>query len=977
MSSLFVYSFLVFLSCAASQSNYADQANNVEYNGDGLPPEATLDGKVTKLDDLSPVIFLNRTKAALNCAAGSMLVELKFNDAFHGIAYADFDRNSACQVTGRGDHSYKLELPLKGCGTRQDPQRVFTNNIVVRFHPNLEMDGDEIITIVCRYPPPIAPVPPIPLPIQEAAVPVAALEPPLKGFQILLIICGILFLSLLLLGLGCSYYCLRRRPVTFIRPFSSIGSDSEITKLSGSSLGTLSMFEGLKIPRAHAPVGITGSSSGSEEGNLISDTLPSDYPSESHSEVEETRSLPVSSAGSFENRAFIQDHGSFFGSEGYGHTQEQHIQNAAMAHLETVPRLPLAVKAEQPNFDVQMRVKRAPPSPTSLSFSDTESMRTERNLSTIPEQLEDMSVRSVSPPINERTHFTYVPELHHPPKHIQPAPTYNRILRKQQEMADARSIASLNTEMTDTHSVTETIDDSHHIFVASVPPPPPPIIPKQEYIMEMEHPGKLEPPIAPVHKPEITSHVVDDVFLRTITEKKTIEDIERHKRLITEFHSRTKPPPVPPIDTTRWDVTIKNYPVQVDPPEWEDFSDISSASGLTLTSNYDRAALHLPPQPQINDNKLPLNAPELVSNIGSQPHRQLVTSDLTTRQRDSLHTADAREENFLSTFNIPLENSQVPNWNVLIRVLQPTEQEEEGPVIESAETFNSQLTLSDKMKWRQIITTESTLRTLLTEAVVKEDFEKIRKDQRYEKIFEPPKWDVIIRILTPIDKQPKSRFRKKSDWDNRSRRSSLPTLYEYDSDGGSSVKTLTREPMVYPSMPRRSSRSSYKSEADLRSMSEMTVDFARPDHFDSQSEASSYYPDRRYYEDSEVDGGSMHGRSLARSLSQPSLARSASEFTERWVAPSRYDTASEFTSPEGTPKSQRSSRIQPFHLPRTETEQQSSWQASESRRVTRGPGTTTEEMTREFRSEAKTSFMGAKPKRGWFGGDNESEASYK
>lgn len=50
-------------------------------------------------------------------------------------------------------------MPLKGCGTKQEPQRVFTNNIVVRFHPGLEMDGDEIITIVCRYPPPIAPIP--------------------------------------------------------------------------------------------------------------------------------------------------------------------------------------------------------------------------------------------------------------------------------------------------------------------------------------------------------------------------------------------------------------------------------------------------------------------------------------------------------------------------------------------------------------------------------------------------------------------------------------------------------------------------------------------------------------------------------------------------------------------------------------------------------------------------------------------------
>jgi hypothetical protein len=91
-------------------------------------------------------------------------VDLKFNEKFYGVAYADFDRNSACQTSGHGEMSYRIELPLKGCGTKQDPQRVFTNNIVVRFHPNLEMDGDEIITIVCRYPPPITlPVPPLPV----------------------------------------------------------------------------------------------------------------------------------------------------------------------------------------------------------------------------------------------------------------------------------------------------------------------------------------------------------------------------------------------------------------------------------------------------------------------------------------------------------------------------------------------------------------------------------------------------------------------------------------------------------------------------------------------------------------------------------------------------------------------------------------------------------------------------------------------
>ncbi|KAF5280635.1 hypothetical protein FQA39_LY05283 [Lamprigera yunnana] len=954
MERYLIVSILCLWKLVASQSNYADQANNIEYVGEGLPQFSTLDGKVTKLDDLSPVIFLNRTKAALNCAAGSMQIELKFNDKFYGIAYADFDRNSACQVAGKGATSYKLELPLKGCGTKQDPQRVFTNNIVVRFHPGLEMDGDEIITIVCRYPPPVTMLPIIP---EYVAQPTAAprVEAPLNGFQILLIICGILFLSLLLLGLGCSYYCLQRRNEGIIgkAPFSTIGSESEITKLSGSSLGN-SMFEGFKIPRAHAPVPAPGSTSGSE-GPLISDTLPSDYPSESHSEIEcDARSLPVSSAGSFDNRAYLHDNSSFY-SEGYGHTQEQSIQNAVAVPVSS-PRLPIAVK-DQPKFDVQVRVKKAPPpSPPNLSDTESSIARTERNLSTILEQREE-SVRSMESPMVERTQFTYVPELHVPPKHVQPAPTFTRILRRQQEMHDeldaprlttARSLTSLNTEMTDTHSLTEMVDSSHSKYVIPTPPPPPPIIPKQRYIVEEKPLRSLEPPIAITHKPEITSHMVDDVFLRTITEKKTIEDIERHKRLITEFHARPKP-----VDQ-KWDVTIKNYPAELpEPPDWENFSDVSSASGLTLTPKMERAQMSLPPQSQIKDNKLPLNSPELVGSLNQYATEHEMSS-----------------ESYLSTFNIPRENPQVPNWNVLIRVLQPLD--EDGPVLDNAESFNSQLTMADRLKWRQIITTESTLRTMLSEAIIRDDFDRIRQDHRYERLFEPPKWDVIIRILSPDRPKNQSRFRKKTDWDNRSRRSSLPTLYEYDSDGGSSVRTLTNEPMVHPNLPprgRRPSRSSYRSEADLRSMSEMTVDFGRPDQGDNQSEVSSYYPGPpRYYDDSEQV--EYHHSTLARSLSQPSLARSASEFTERWIAPSRYDTASEFTSPEGTPKSQRSIRIQPLHVPRGSAQHSSLWQQSDHISVPGGA----QVMTQEYRREMTTSFRTTN--QDWFG-DNESEASYK
>ncbi len=79
---------------------------------------------------------------------------------------------------------------------------------------------------------------------------------PLREFEILLIICAIIFLALMLLGIGCSYYCLKRRNIKVVKrkPASHIGSD--ITKISEP----ISMFDGLKIPRAHAE-----DTSGSEE----------------------------------------------------------------------------------------------------------------------------------------------------------------------------------------------------------------------------------------------------------------------------------------------------------------------------------------------------------------------------------------------------------------------------------------------------------------------------------------------------------------------------------------------------------------------------------------------------------------------------------------------------------------------------------------------------------------------------------------
>lgn len=662
----------------------------------------------------------------------------------------------------------------------------------------------------------LEPVPPVPL------------KPPLEGYQILMIICAILFLSLLLLGLGCSYYCLKNRRVKVVhKPFSTIGTGSEITKLSGSSLGNISMFEGLKIPRAHAPpLTATASSSEALIPSEHSDTLPSDYPSESpssaHSEVEDvdTRSLGES------------------------------------VHEVVVP-------VPEPKFDVQVKVKRSPPPPPiTPTDSDVESVMTTqaRNLTTILERQEMPK---------QKTTFSFVPELHPPPK--SQSPMYSTILKKDHKTEIIRDISGSPVRSVPLKSHDTETSDLNRTEITEIrkkiAPPPPSILPYKAEISEVHQTSELlEPPVVVSRRPEITSHVVDDVFLRTITEKKTIEDIERHKRLVTEYHQK----PVP----NKWDVTIRNYPapgqdMPRDPvSDWDTYSEASNSTA------------HPSPLPE---------------------RRQFQKFERT----------------YMSKLDIPPPEPTVQNWDILTRVLEPTYPEED--TVDHPPT--DILTNTDREKWHKIITTESTLRTLLTEATVREDYERISRDERYETLFEPKKWDVIIRILAPPDRTPYDkngqpnnvRYKKKQDWDTRSRRSSLPTLYEYDSDGGSSYTTLVPDvpgpSNIYPDF--RNRRPSFRSDGtDVRSMTEVMVDYTRQDKVDTLSDVSSRpssYFRRSYFDEDEPDYGYTRG-SMIRSVSQPSLARSASEFTEHWTTTRKWDQDTEPSSPEHSPKSVRSGR---------------------------------------------------------------------
>ena len=82
-------------------------------------PNLSIHFAILFADKISSKIELNRTDASLNCASGFMSIDLQFRQKFYGIVYAQLDRNSACKVSGNGEETAKIQIPLKGCGTKQ------------------------------------------------------------------------------------------------------------------------------------------------------------------------------------------------------------------------------------------------------------------------------------------------------------------------------------------------------------------------------------------------------------------------------------------------------------------------------------------------------------------------------------------------------------------------------------------------------------------------------------------------------------------------------------------------------------------------------------------------------------------------------------------------------------------------------------------------------------------------------------------
>jgi len=165
-------------------------------------------------NEFSAEMITNRTRAQVLCETGEILVKINFTEPFHGVAYADFNRQSPCRLFGEGGQYYEMKLPLKGCGTKQEAPRLFVNNLVLRFHRSLELEEDEVKTIVCRYPPPQAPPPPAPPGLPARVVQVPPEPAKLTQYEPFVIIAGLLFFALLLAGIGTTSYVTRKQVIT-------------------------------------------------------------------------------------------------------------------------------------------------------------------------------------------------------------------------------------------------------------------------------------------------------------------------------------------------------------------------------------------------------------------------------------------------------------------------------------------------------------------------------------------------------------------------------------------------------------------------------------------------------------------------------------------------------------------------------------------------------------------------------------------
>merc|ERR1712008_51483 len=179
-------------------------------------------------------------------------------------------------------------------------------------------------------------------------------------------------------------------------------------------------------------------------------------------------------------------------------------------------------------------------------------------------------------------------------------------------------------------------------------------------------------------------------------------------------------------------------------------------------------------------------------------HQQNVASDLITPVILERATASMRVS--------PPKN----NFDVLIRVLEEPDYLGGGEIDDDVSSVHSVLTEEERFRLREVIMTDERIQTILKETHTTERMMMLKDYRKIEKVVSPQKWDVLIRIIDNADQAV-------------ARRSSAASTESTTTYGG------------------RKTTASSQSAQELRSISEVMVDYGYNENRSGYSGRSSTY----------------------------------------------------------------------------------------------------------------------------------------
>merc|ERR1711956_70840 len=179
-------------------------------------------------------------------------------------------------------------------------------------------------------------------------------------------------------------------------------------------------------------------------------------------------------------------------------------------------------------------------------------------------------------------------------------------------------------------------------------------------------------------------------------------------------------------------------------------------------------------------------------------HQQNVASDLITPVILERATASMRVS--------PPKN----NFDVLIRVLEEPDYLGGGEIDDDVSSVHSVLTEEERFRLREVIMTDERIQTILKETHTTERMMMLKDYRKIEKVVGPQKWDVLIRIIDNADQAV-------------ARRSSAASTESTTTYGG------------------RKTTASSQSAQELRSISEVMVDYGYNENRSGYSGRSSTY----------------------------------------------------------------------------------------------------------------------------------------